>query len=114
MPRPQFDSFGDFYAYYLDEHTECATRITHFVGTGFFLMCGFLMGILLNPWLFPIGVLGAYFCAWIGHFVFERNRPATFSFPLWSLIADFRMFFELCLRVRRFRLCNRCKERALA
>lgn len=41
---------------------------------------------------FPSGVVGAYACAWVGHFVVEKNRPATFTYPVWSFLSDFRMW----------------------
>ena len=56
--------------------------------------------VLANPTVLG-GVLGAYFCAWIGHFVIEKNRPATFTYPLWSLAGDFKMWSEMA-RGRRW------------
>ena len=53
------------------------------------------LGTLGSPLLFPAGVVFAYACAWVGHFKIEKNRPATFEYPLWSLAADFRMWSHM-------------------
>ena len=53
------------------------------------------VGIAGSPVLFPAGVGFAYGCAWVGHFVIEKNRPATFEYPLWSLASDFRMWSHM-------------------
>lgn len=90
-----FASFAEFYSYYLNEHRNAACKLLHFVGTGLFIAT--LAGIALTGrwnqfWLLP---LFGYGFAWIGHFGFEKNRPASFKFPLYSLRADFTMFYDL-------------------
>ena len=88
-----FKSFAEFWPYYLSEHAKPTTRALHFAGTGAGLLL-FLLGLISgNYWLLPVALICGYGPAWIGHFFIEKNRPATFRHPLWSLIADFRMFF---------------------
>lgn len=86
-------SFADFWPYYLREHAKPATRALHYIGTSLVLAL-LLYALFAGRWglLFAIPVAG-YFFAWIAHFGIEKNRPATFTYPLWSLAADFRMFF---------------------
>ncbi len=91
-------SFQEFYVYYLSEHRNKTCRTLHFIGTSLvltFLLTAIFYGTLLNWLLIP--VVG-YSFAWVGHFFFEKNKPATFSYPFWSLISDFKMFFEILLR----------------
>lgn len=90
-----FKTFSDFYPYYLREHTNMTCRKLHFVGT-----CGviallilfFFTGNLMTLALLP--VVG-YGFAWIGHFGFEKNRPATFKYPWYGLLGDFRLFWDI-------------------
>ena len=72
------------------------------VGTGLVILAfvGFLL--TLNPWWLLAMPLIGYGFAWVGHFFFEKNRPATFQYPLWSLMGDFRLFFETVTGRRRF------------
>ena len=82
----RFNSFREFYPYYLSEHRNRVCRRLHVVGSGLIvLLVGAVLARLLSPWwLLAVPVLG-YGFAWVGHFVFEKNRPATFTYPLWSL-----------------------------
>ena len=88
----RIDSYGDFWRFYLAEHRDPRNRWLHVLGTGL----GFALltaGIGLADWrLGGLGVLVGYSCAWAGHVFIERNRPATFRYPLWSLASDLRMF----------------------
>lgn len=88
-----FKNFAEFWPYYLKEHAKPTTRALHFAGTGAGLTL--LAGALLSGhgWLVLVALICGYGPAWVGHFFIEKNRPATFRHPLWSLIADFRMFF---------------------
>jgi hypothetical protein len=88
-----FKSFAEFWPYYLREHAKPATRALHFAGTGAGLLLTFVALISGNYWLLLVALICGYGPAWIGHYFVEKNRPATFRHPLWSLIADFRMFF---------------------
>ena len=95
-PAPQeFAHFRDFYPFYLSEHVNAASRRLHVVGTGLVLLT--LAASLVSGrfgWLLLLPVVG-YGPAWIGHFFYEKNRPATFTYPLYSLVGDFRMFADV-------------------
>ncbi|MBM3588122.1 MAG: DUF962 domain-containing protein [Alphaproteobacteria bacterium] len=88
-----FNNFSEFWPYYLREHAKPATRALHFAGTGAGLVLAFMALISVEYWLLLVALICGYGPAWIGHYFVEKNRPATFRHPLWSLIADFRMFF---------------------
>jgi hypothetical protein len=85
-------SFASFWPYYLREHSRARTRTLHYIGTS--LVVGIaLFAAATGRWGWLIAVpLAGYAFAWIGHFAVEKNRPATFTYPLWSLAADFRMW----------------------
>ncbi|MBY0487688.1 MAG: DUF962 domain-containing protein [Flavobacteriaceae bacterium] len=94
--------YSEFYAFYLTEHSNKTSRILHFIGT--FLFFTFLTYIVFNNqwffwWVLP---LIGYGFAWVGHFFFEKNKPATFKYPFWSLISDFKLFFELLVGKQKF------------
>ena len=90
------ESFEEFWPYYVAQHRHPMNRGLHFVGTTLVLAC-LCLAVLRSPlWLVVMPVTG-YGLAWIGHFAFERNRPATFTYPLWSLRGDFRMYRLLWL-----------------
>jgi hypothetical protein len=91
----RFDSLAEFYPYYLSEHQNRTCRRLHFVGTSLALGC--LMALLLTgQWIwFPAMFLCGYAFAWIGHFVFEKNRPATFKYPFYSFASDWIMFKDM-------------------
>lgn len=91
----RFQTFKEFYPYYLSEHKDSTCRRLHFVGT--WLIVALWIAVLLTQkwvylWLTPI--IG-YGFAWFGHAVFEKNKPATFTYPLWSLMGDWKMWFEI-------------------
>jgi hypothetical protein len=92
-----FASFKEFYPFYLSEHQNPTCRRLHVTGTALLLLI-FLMAIVTARWrlLWLLPVVG-YGFAWIGHFVFEHNRPATFKHPLYSLLGDFAMFRDVLL-----------------
>lgn len=90
-----FDSFSQFYPFYLGEHSNRICRRLHFVGTS--LVIATVVYALMSRhyvalWLVP---LFGYGFAWIGHFFFEKNRPATFKHPLYSLLGDFVMYKDV-------------------
>lgn len=87
----RFSSFGEFWPFYLREHALPATRAVHVAGTTVALVV-LLLGIITGPWwLLLLGPAFGYACAWVSHMLIERNRPATFSYPAWSLLGDLRL-----------------------
>ncbi|MGN8258337.1 Mpo1-like protein [Pseudomonas sp. SMSB3] len=92
-----FRSFAEFYPYYLGEHINPTCRRLHFVGTSLVIaLLAYAIGS--GHWLLLLAVpLCGYGFAWVGHFFFEKNRPATFSHPWYSLIGDFAMFRDILL-----------------
>lgn len=90
-----FNSFRDFYPFYLGEHQNVICRRLHFVGSTLVLIVLAVMFATRNPyWLFAALFCG-YGFAWIGHFFFEHNRPATFKHPLYSFIGDWVMYTQI-------------------
>lgn len=88
----EFKSFDEFWVFYLTQHSKKSTRAWHFMGTS--LVFIFLaLGASVNPWFLLAAPVTAYGLAWYSHFFIEGNKPATFGHPLWSLRADFKMFF---------------------
>ena len=93
----QFGSFCEFYPYYLNEHSNPTCRRLHFVGTSLVIaLLAYTLGSGKWVLLLALPVVG-YGFAWVGHFFFEKNRPATFKHPLYSLIGDFAMYRDKLL-----------------
>jgi hypothetical protein len=97
-----YRSFKEFYPFYLTEHSHPTSRILHFIGTSLVFVMLFA-AIISQKWtlLIAIPLLG-YGFAWVGHFFFEKNKPATFQYPAYSLASDFKLFFELLIGKQKF------------
>ncbi|MCS6934344.1 MAG: DUF962 domain-containing protein [Chitinophagales bacterium] len=91
----RYTKFWDFYPYYLTEHARPANRAMHFIGTALVIVCAVLAPVLQRYYLLLLIPLLGYGFAWIGHFFLERNKPATFQYPLYSLGSDFVMFWHI-------------------
>ncbi len=91
----EFRSFSDFYPFYLSQHADRTCRRLHFAGTLMLIVVA-LSAAITGSWklLWFLPVVG-YGFAWVGHFFFERNRPATFTYPFYSLLGDFVMFRDM-------------------
>lgn len=90
-PDREFKSFAEFYPYYLAEHSHPTCRRLHYVGSVLVLaLLGYVLATQQWRLLLALPVVG-YGFAWIGHFVFEKNKPATFKHPLYSFLGDWVM-----------------------
>ena len=95
MSAQRFASFHDFYPFYLREHSSRVSRRLHVIGSLLALMLA-LAALVMQEWVLLWGVpFAGYAFAWIGHFVFEKNTPATFQHPLYSLRGDFTMLRDV-------------------
>ena len=99
----QYNSFKDFYPFYLGEHANLICRRLHFIGTSGIVVIAALVITQVLPlvWLWAIPVLG-YGFAWVGHFFFEKNRPATFKYPFYSFLGDWVMYKDMFIGKIRF------------
>ncbi|HVK52729.1 MAG TPA: DUF962 domain-containing protein [Pseudoxanthomonas sp.] len=93
----RFASFREFYPFYLSEHSNRVSRRLHFIGS-----CGVLLLLAWaiyrgNPWWLLAALFCGYGFAWVGHFFFEKNRPATFQHPFYSFAGDWVMFKDILL-----------------
>ena len=86
-----YKTYQDFFLFYLNEHSKPLTRAFHYVGTTIALTCIAFFVVTFNAWFLLTGLITAYGMAWISHFTIEHNKPATFTYPVWSYIADHHM-----------------------
>jgi hypothetical protein len=87
--------YNEFWDFYVREHSMPLTRWLHFVGTALGLVT-LVWFIASGRWYFiPISFVIGYAFAWVAHFVVEKNRPATFKYPLWSFISDYKMIWYM-------------------
>jgi hypothetical protein len=92
MATDPLQSFAEFWPFYVREHRRRATRFWHFCGTSLALLV-LIAALVMRQWLVLLAVpVCGYAFAWLSHLLVEKNRPATFSYPLWSLLADFKMW----------------------
>jgi hypothetical protein len=96
-PR-RFASFAEFYPFYLSEHANRTSRRLHFIGSTGVLVCIVVALTTGQPWWWLAAAVCGYGFAWVGHFFFEHNRPATFKYPVYSLIGDWVMYRDIWIR----------------
>ncbi|WP_034732780.1 DUF962 domain-containing protein [Bacteriovorax sp. Seq25_V] len=98
----QYKNFKEFYPFYLSQHENKICRVLHFVGsTVVLVILVFAISTQTYKALFSLPIAG-YGFAWVGHFFFEKNRPATFTYPVYSLIGDWVMYYQLLTRKINF------------
>ena len=93
MTERRYATFAEFWPFYLREHSKPRTRALHYVGTSLVVALAVVALVTATWWLLVALPIAGYFFAWIAHFGVEKNRPATFTYPAWSLKADFRMWW---------------------
>jgi hypothetical protein len=99
----RFKTLREFYPYYLSEHQNYTCRILHFIGTALLFVI-VALAVILSDYRILISIpFVGYGFAWVGHFFFEKNKPATFQYPLFSLASDFLLFFDLLVRKEKFK-----------
>jgi hypothetical protein len=95
MRRMSFRNFEEFYPFYLGEHADRTSRRLHVIGTSAAVLQMLAAVLTREPLLLLSALVTGYGFAWVGHYMFEKNRPATFKHPLYSLRGDFRMAREV-------------------
>jgi len=90
--KPEFANFEEFWSFYVREHSNKNNRRLHFAGTSLGLGCVAASFLLKKRWMLLAAPVLGYGGAWIGHFFVEKNKPASFKYPGWSFLADFKMY----------------------
>jgi hypothetical protein len=91
----RYKTFAEFYPFYLSEHENVVSRRLHFIGTSAALALVLVAIASGKWWLLLAALLQGYAFAWVGHFFFEHNKPATFKYPLFSFMGDWRLWWEI-------------------
>lgn len=92
-----FATYKAFWPFYVSEHQNKKNRNIHFLGTGVSLFFTLLFFVTFNVGFLFFAPIFSYLCAWFGHYFYEKNQPSTFRYFLWSFIADYQMFFLMCV-----------------
>ncbi|MFG6469119.1 Mpo1-like protein [Roseateles sp. BYS87W] len=95
MSPARFHGFAEFYPFYLQEHSNRTCRQLHFVGSTLVLLCLWQLWATGNALWVLYALLSGYGFAWVGHFFFEKNRPATFKHPIYSFMGDWVMYADI-------------------
>ena len=99
---PKYRTVSEFYPFYLSQHSNRTSRRLHFVGTTLALALLVTAVVMKLWWLIAVAFLQGYALAWIGHFFFEHNKPATFDYPWFSFLSDWRLWWEMLTGRIRF------------
>ena len=91
----KYKNLKEFYPYYLSEHKGKTTKLFHFIGTAFSIFFFVMFFLTLDPLNILFAILSGYGFAWVSHFFIEKNKPATFTYPFFSLVSDYVMFWEI-------------------
>ncbi|GJJ67686.1 hypothetical protein EMPS_00032 [Entomortierella parvispora] len=97
-----YNSFEEFYPYYLSEHCNTINRRLHLFSTTNVVAITLYLILTKQPKYWWVTLIQGYGFAWIGHFIFEKNKPATFKHPIYSLMGDWKMWFEVVTGQRKF------------
>ena len=95
MAEKKYKTLKEFYPYYLTEHADPVCRVFHFIGTSGVFVLPIIAIVTQIWWLFALIPVSGYGFAWAGHAIFERNKPATFTYPGFSLASDFIMYWHI-------------------
>jgi hypothetical protein len=91
MSEQRIQTFAEFWPFYVGEHLSPVCRALHFIGSTLSLVV-IAAAVFYNPWFLLAAPIVGYGFAWVGHFFIEKNKPASFKYPLWSFIADWKMW----------------------
>jgi len=106
LPQQSFANYEEFFAFYLEEHSDRRNRILHAVGTGLGLAVVVGAFVFRHPLYALAWPIVSYGFAWTGHFLLEGNKPASFGHPFWSFISDFRMLWLMLTGRLHHRMAN--------
>jgi hypothetical protein len=95
LEQHSYRTFREFYPFYLSEHANRISRRLHFAGTSIAVVLLVAAALLRAGWLIVAAVVQGYALAWVGHFFYEHNKPATFKYPRFSLMGDWRLWWEI-------------------
>lgn len=95
MDGQHFGNLDEFYPYYLSQHANRLCRRMHFIGSSSALASVVQFADSGNPWWLLFAPVSGYCCAWIGHYLFEKNKPATFGHPFLSFVSDWKMYWQM-------------------
>lgn len=98
----KYNNFAEFYPFYLSQHTNLTCRRLHFIGSFSIIILVLYVALFGSGSLLWFIPLIGYGFAWVGHFIFEKNKPATFEYPLYSLLGDWVMFKDIIIGKIRF------------
>jgi len=89
----RYAKFGEFWPFYVSQHRDPRNRNMHFIGTTIGNVSIVLLVLTQSLVFIPVGLIASYGFAWAGHFFFEKNKPATFTYPVLSLFGDYKMYW---------------------